>query len=397
MVAHQRVMSLAEFQSWLVDWVRSGASRILGASHQDVVARVSIGDEVCALHGGTTRDGVVAFLDRLDETRPFYIVPSTRGRIHRVSVGDASARIPGFYLYTEHTRDESEPLATGSGVRFSLRDVGFAVLEAVAFLHLRGHQRLRVYPNHGDLGPWRVAVGTVIEGGVGHHYDLREPCFRYSEGTRFRVEGQLVTPETSVEEIAVRILDRAAEPTLGRDWEYAGWYSELLARSRRVDLLPTAYCPFSDFPYEEGWEIGAKSGIAFPPPPVRGQRSGFRGLAFDEPQMITTSTAADVPFTSPSPPSAVIVGDITRWGGFQKLLAAMDDHFGCVGLYATTSDGVFERDPHVGWRRSSPWSRTSVEVTADFVKSFDVLRNQGAYPTLELVMQMRTFPPPSHA
>lgn len=151
---------------------------------------------------------------------------------------------------------------------FGVVDVGMLILEAVAVLHERGHQRLRVFPGMSPSGiHWRTAITTAdnfVDNGHLHLQDSKA-AFHYTTGTEFEVAGERVDAATSAIELADSIVATLPDPGLGRDWEYAGWYVELLGLVLRHRSLPIAYADYFDD--EPGWEIGWGSGRRISRPP----------------------------------------------------------------------------------------------------------------------------------
>lgn len=146
-----------------------------------------------------------------------------------------------------------------SDERFTAGDVGFLILEAVAVLHARGHQRVRILPGMSASGMhWRVAVTTTRE---------PEDGFRYTTGSRFEVGETTVGAGTTADELADHVLEFLPDEGLGEDAGYARWYAGLIDLVRRERKLPIAYADYYALAPE--WEIGWGSGITVGPPPAR--------------------------------------------------------------------------------------------------------------------------------
>lgn len=161
---------------------------------------------------------------------------------------------------------------TDSGEAFTILDVAFLILEAVGVLHSRGHQLLRIYPGMSGSGMyWRTAITHATnythQDGYTHLSDF-DAAFHYTTGAEFEVAGERVEATTTPTELADRIVAALPDPGLGRDWEYAGWYVELLGLVRRHHSLPIAYADYFDG--EPGWEIGWGSGHRISHPPSVG-------------------------------------------------------------------------------------------------------------------------------
>ncbi|TFV95393.1 hypothetical protein [Orlajensenia leifsoniae] len=231
--------TLAEFNSGLLIWLSETIAPTIGSGSNSQQMRVLIGRTVCWLRPDTTRGGVTAYLAGLIAGETTYsVVPSSKGVVHRIAIGDTNIRIPGFYLYTLESFDIPTTIDPDASA-FDLWSVCRLILEAVALLHSRGHQRLRILPNISGSGmQWRATIGSVDA--------LRDwpgtfdpgSCFVYTTGDGFTVAGLPVDAQTDAESMADRILDACRDPGLGQDWEYAGWYVEMLGTVRRNQTLP---------------------------------------------------------------------------------------------------------------------------------------------------------------
>lgn len=374
----------------LLRWVSAAApGETLGDSHDKYMAVVPIGGERCALRGESTREGVAEYLKRvLVGTGPYAVAPSSKGVIHRVTVGEGAGRIPGFYLYTHQDFEQPRVLATADGAPLGWKQVAFRLLDAVALLHSLGHQRLHVIPTQGDLG-WHFQV--VLAEDVIYHDDFY-PEWRYdatvlawTSASSPRVGDLTVGPDTTVDEIAREILKRTTDRGRGIDWAYAGWYAELVAEAYRVDQLPASdawhagsFC----------WALGYDTGMPFPPPPVSHDRLGYTDV-FPQPK-IDESLPIPIPTWSAT--------DITKRADFGHTFYAFferDDGL-FVGLYVTTSEAMYRRE-HLIW---TPVSRDSygetnhtkvIEVSYRFVKAHDDLEARNARPDWSLADRMRVF------
>jgi hypothetical protein len=110
------------------------------------------------------------------------------------------------------------------------------LLLAVADLHLRGFQRLRIMPYEGSVGAWRcvIAPASLIAADDGSWLasledESRLP--RYSGANGFLFWNQQVSASTSPARIARIFLDAfpdVASQGYGPDWEYVGWYLHML-------------------------------------------------------------------------------------------------------------------------------------------------------------------------
>ncbi|WP_082573150.1 MULTISPECIES: SIR2 family NAD-dependent protein deacylase [unclassified Nocardioides] len=152
---------------------------------------------------------------------------------------------------------------------FDLGDVGILILDAVAVLHRRGHERLRILPGMSGSGMyWRTSVSSVENFTEDDGYlQLRdfEQAFFYTTGNEFEVADSVVDRETTAEQLADRILAVIPDDGQGADADYVRWYASLLELVHRDRALPIAYADY--FEPEEGWEIGWGSGVRLPGPP----------------------------------------------------------------------------------------------------------------------------------
>jgi hypothetical protein len=260
---------VGEFNTLLVEWLVSTTDDTVGPDLQKDFLTAPIGDTLCLLQADTTRAGVKAYLSALVQGAQGYsVVPSTKGTVHRVAVGPTTARIPGFYLYTAEVFDQPRMLVGGSSPsqrEFTPADVAVLILEAVAHLHARGFQRLRVFPGLSGSGMhWRIAIAEAGEFDQRARLRYDAPAFRYTTGAEFEVGRFTVGPHTNAETLAEVIWNDLPDTGYGRDWAYAGWYAEMLGWVRRNEALPIAYSDMFDG--SAGWEIGSVT-YELPPPP----------------------------------------------------------------------------------------------------------------------------------
>ena len=248
--------SVAQFNAALLEWLaRAEPGATLGSAHSKTMTTVQLGDERCELRGGSTREGVRAYLARaLGRRGDFAVVKSTKGVVHRVSLGDSLERIPGFYLYTSTAHDHAKVIASRDGDPFDMIDLHLKFNQALAHLHATGHQRLRVYPAAADLG-LRFNV-LLAEDMVREDEAWRaRPVWRWNGGDRV---GDLpIRPSTPVSEIALAMIADAEDTGIGTDWSYGGWYAEVVATAVSLRSVPR---------FEGGWRL-VPVGIHLPSPP----------------------------------------------------------------------------------------------------------------------------------
>ena len=375
-----------ELLRWLAG---SSPGATLGDAHDQYVAVVPIGGERCVLRGESTREGIAEYLGRaLAGTAPYAVAPSSKGVVHRVTVGEAAGRIRGFYLYTRQEFEHPRVLATTGGSPFGWKEVAFRLFDAVALLHSLGHQRLHVIPNQGDLGwHFNVALAEDVDYHDGFYPEWNHDAtvLAWTSASSPRVGDLVVGTDTPTSDIARAMLSRTADKGLGIDWAYAGWYAELVAEAHRAGELPASdawhggsFC----------WGLGYDTGIPFPPPPVSRDKAGYTDV-FPQPRI-------DDSIPPPVPPWSAT--DITKRPDFGHTLYALfaSERGPFVGLYATTSKATYRRDS-LAW---IPLTRHTygeinqakgVEVSYRFIKAHDVLEADGERPDWDLAERMRVF------
>ena len=206
-----------------------------------------------------------------------------RGGLCRAAGRPAERRVPGCAETPRSVGDSglndhvSTPEPEGDRP-FSVVDVGMLILEAVAVLHERGHQRLRVFPGMSPSGiHWRTAITTgdnFVDNGHLHLQDF-EAAFHYTTGTEFEVAGRRVDAETTAAELAESIVPLLPDPGIGIDAEYVAWYGELLDLVAPPPRSADRYADYFDD--DRGWEIGWGSGIRIQAPPTSHRASDRAG------------------------------------------------------------------------------------------------------------------------
>lgn len=152
------------------------------------------------------------------------------------------------------------------------------VLLTVHELHRLGYQFLRIEPGMSPSGLyWRVAVaparlfrpdhGALLAEGAHDHPHV----VRYSSADDNRYFGWLDSQEDSAPDLAVTFVRRFPEIAaagLGRDWAYAGWFTEMLGLAVR-GAVPVAYAEFLDSPPGVlPTTAGRGFELPMPPPPL---------------------------------------------------------------------------------------------------------------------------------
>ncbi len=140
-------------------------------------------------------------------------------------------------------------------------------------LHKMGFQKLRIYPGMAPSGCcWRCQIVTAKcfykKRGMSiaeNLFDMKYPS--YSSGMGNNYYGWDDCQSDDSRELARKFLERFPEVALegeGRDWEYVGWYTEMLKHSERA-IFPVAY---DDYHYgENDFLMTTNSKITLPLPP----------------------------------------------------------------------------------------------------------------------------------
>ncbi len=144
------------------------------------------------------------------------------------------------------------------------------VLLMVHELHKAGYQRLRVVPGLSPSGCyWRCSITPVTNILKTHGTAMREDkdVARYTTGVQNKYFDWEDAQKDTARQLAVKFMERfpdIAQRGIGRDWEYVGWYIEMLGFAERGHL-PIAYADW----YGEKPSYLAKDGereLPFPPP-----------------------------------------------------------------------------------------------------------------------------------
>ena len=148
------------------------------------------------------------------------------------------------------------------------------VLLMVHELHKVGYQQLRICPGMSSSGcDWRVAIVPVTNVLRTHGALMANDGIdnlHYTTGQKNEYFGWHDAKNDNARELAAKFIERfpkLAGEGLGNDWEYAGWYVQMLGFAERGEL-PIAY---SD---SDGTGIGRslsttqniESGLPMPPP-----------------------------------------------------------------------------------------------------------------------------------
>lgn len=159
---------------------------------------------------------------------------------------------------------------------FTAIDVGILVLDAVAVLHEKGYELVRVLPGMSPSGTqWRVNVTTADNMTDDGYLDLRnwDTTFGYTTGSGLEVAGTRASAATTPSDLAA-LIQRALPDGAGggRDPEYVIWYSRLLEAVHSHHALPIAYD--DDFDPQSGWKIRGNhpTRISQPPQVAKSQK-----------------------------------------------------------------------------------------------------------------------------
>jgi hypothetical protein len=164
------------------------------------------------------------------------------------------------------------------------------LLQAVADLHLRGFQRLRIMPYMGGVGAWRCVLAPASKMSVrdGAWLDSLDDEFtlpRYSgaeEFTYWEWHAKESTPPARLARVFLDTFPDIAEQAFGPDWLYAGWFLHAL-KLTYPDALPVAD--------GEGGALGMYGREDLVPPPPRGYagRALPRDVAAQEASAVAAS------------------------------------------------------------------------------------------------------------
>ncbi len=150
------------------------------------------------------------------------------------------------------------------------------VLRMVHELHKLGYQGLRIEPALAPSGgAWRCAVSHVEnvrrDRGARFVDDARDVA-RYTTGQDNTYFGWKDASGDSVKRLAQRFLERfpeICEKARLRDWEYAGWYVEMLGFAERGEM-PVALADWGGSEPDPRFieTLGSRHGLCLPAPPL---------------------------------------------------------------------------------------------------------------------------------
>ena len=145
------------------------------------------------------------------------------------------------------------------------------LLRAVADLHTRGYQRLRIVVFQYYLGTWRCNVAPAAWVSGDHGAELAEGVDWSAVATYSSASGREywgwkdlhhATP-ARLAEVFLHRFPRLAELGYGQDWSYVGWYQHML-HVTHPDALPVARYAFESLAGCMG-TLGRSVRFALPP------------------------------------------------------------------------------------------------------------------------------------
>ena len=144
------------------------------------------------------------------------------------------------------------------------------VLLMVHELHKAGYQCLRIVPGLSQSGCyWRCSITPAVNILKTHGAMMREDkdMVRYSTGMQNKYFDWEDAQKDTARQLAIKFIKRfpdIVKKSFGQNWEYAGWYVEMLGFAERGHL-PVAYADW----YGDAPNYLAKDGeheLSFPPP-----------------------------------------------------------------------------------------------------------------------------------
>lgn len=148
------------------------------------------------------------------------------------------------------------------------------VLAMVHELHKLGYQRLRIMPGLSPSGGyWRCNI-TPTTNILRTHGAFARKFYResahYNSGMSNEYFGWQDATADTARQLAAKFVERfaaIAHAGRGRDWAYAGWYTEMLGFAERGEL-PIAYADWLSAPDPRSLPTspGFESGLPMPPP-----------------------------------------------------------------------------------------------------------------------------------
>ena len=151
------------------------------------------------------------------------------------------------------------------------------VLRMVHELHKLGYQQLRICPGMNASGTaWRCGITPAINicrnhGAYWVKENLPDLTANYTSADENKYFGWTDAASSTVQELAKKFLERfprLVQAAHARDWEYAGWFVEMLGMAEQDDF-PMACADFQDNP-RPGYLSTTKNwyGSVLPMPPA---------------------------------------------------------------------------------------------------------------------------------
>jgi hypothetical protein len=146
------------------------------------------------------------------------------------------------------------------------------LLRAVADLHTRGYQRLRIAVFQYDLGTWRCYIAPALWISGEHGARLADSADHqraapYSSAAGREYWGWKDLHHATPARLAEVFLERFPELArlgYGQDWSYVGWYQHML-HATYPDAIPVAHVPHGELDGYVG-TLGREVRIPLPPP-----------------------------------------------------------------------------------------------------------------------------------
>ncbi len=146
------------------------------------------------------------------------------------------------------------------------------VLAMVHELHKRGYQRLRIMPGMSPSGAhWRVNItpkSNILRSHGAMALDFDRQSAHYTSADSNTYFGWQDAQGDTARDLAAKFLERFPELAAagqGSDWEYAGWYVEMLGMAEK-GALPISYDDWYSKPPTNRLTT-TNSGILIPMPP----------------------------------------------------------------------------------------------------------------------------------
>lgn len=145
------------------------------------------------------------------------------------------------------------------------------VLRMVHELHKQGYQRLRIVPGMSASGCyWRCSITPITDilvshGALPRYYGAG---IEYSSGMENKYFDWKDAKHDTARQLAAKFIERFPEVVragAGSDWNYAGWYVEMLGFAERGNL-PVAYADWYGGAPDYLAKDDDRNELPFPPP-----------------------------------------------------------------------------------------------------------------------------------